>query len=107
MSLPYPPPERVRTTKRCQFSLPGRRYDCRRVGAYVLNGKHYCAPHYDTTWKVQNPLYGQRHDWHTHVNKFTGQADKYETCRRCGVIRVYEGLPQRPCEGHMPEIVLW
>ena len=82
MSLPYPPPERVRTTKRCQFSLPGRRYDCRRVGAYVLNGKHYCAPHYDTTWKVQNPLYGQRHDWHAHVNKGDLAVNSQETAKK-------------------------
>ena len=107
MSLPYPAPPRVKTSKRCQFSMPGRHYNCRRVGAYVLNGKHYCAPHYDTSWKVQNPEYGQQHDWHVHANRFTGEADKYETCRRCGFIRVHDGLPQSPCRGVMPQIVLW
>ena len=100
----YPSPTPVPTKKRCQFSPSGMMYDCRRVGKYILNGKRYCAPHYDTTWKVQNPIYGQSHDWRIHVHRFTGEASHYETCRRCGAIKVRDGLPQSPCRGVMPRI---
>lgn len=106
MSQPYPSPVAISTTVRCKFSMPGRKYDCRRVGKYVLDGKGYCAPHYDTTWKVCNPIYGQQHEWHFHVNHITGAVDKYESCRRCGNIRLHEGLPLIPCEGKMPRITL-
>ena len=106
--LPYPIPERIKTKKRCQFSLPNRRYNCRCIGAYVLNNnnKHYCAHHYGIAWKVANPEIGQQHDWHIHINRFTGEPDRYETCRRCMVIKVHDGLPQSPCRGVMPQIVL-
>ena len=103
---PYPEPERIATRLRCQFSLPGRRYDCRHIGHYVLNGKRYCATHYDTKWKFMNPIYGQQHDWHIHLNRFTGEADKYETCKRCGSVKQHEGLAQEPCYGKMPRITL-
>jgi len=106
MNLPYDPPTPVPTKLRCQFSLPGKKYNCRHVGKYLLNGKRYCAHHYDTAWKVANPIYGQAHDWHIHVNRFNGVPDRYETCRRCADIRPYEGLPLLPCDGKMPQIVL-
>lgn len=107
MALPYPAPEHIKTKLRCQFGMPGRRYDCRRVGHYVLDGKRYCAPHYDIAWKRENPEYGQQHDWHIHINRFNGEADKYETCRRCMAIKVHEGLPQCLCRGRQAEIRLW
>lgn len=106
MSQPYPSPEPTKTSRRCQFSMPGSHYNCRRIGKYVLAGKGYCAPHYDTTWKVQNPEIGQQHDWHIHVNRFTGQANSYPSCRRCGDIKVHDGLPQSLCRGVMPVISL-
>ena len=103
--FPYLPPAKVKTEKRCQFLVFGRR--CRCVGHYVLTGKHYCASHYDAAWKVANPIIGQQHAWHVRVNRTTGDPDKYETCGRCGSIKVYDGLPQSPCKGSMPKIVLW
>jgi len=106
MEQPYPTPEAVKTTKRCKFSLPGKRYDCRRIGKYVLNGKGYCALHYDAAWKFQNPEIGQQHEWHIHVNRFTGESYPYPTCRICGAIKVYDGLPQCLCSGKMPVITL-
>ena len=106
MSLPYTPPTPIQTKLRCQFSLPGRHYNCRAVGKYLLDGKRYCASHYDTKWKVLNPELGQAHDWHFHKNRFTGEEDQYESCRRCMDVRVHEGLPQGPCRGVMPVITL-
>lgn len=106
MSLAYDPPSPTPTKLRCQFSLPGRKYDCRRVGLYHLDGKRYCAPHYDTSWKVANPIFGQAHEWHIHVNRFTGESDRYPTCRRCADIRPNDGLPLLPCDGKMPQITL-
>jgi len=106
MSLPYPPPERIKTKRRCMFRLPHKRYDCRSLGVYILNGRGYCAAHYDTAWKVQNPVLGTAHDWHFHMNTCNGRLDPYESCRRCGEIRPHEGLPVNPCRGVMPRIVL-
>ncbi len=106
MSQPYPDPPRIKTKLRCKYSLPGRRYNCRSMGAYVLDGKGYCAPHYDATWKARNPVLGQQHDWHRHANRFTGAEDPYESCRRCGDVRQHEGLAQGPCGGVMPQIAL-
>jgi hypothetical protein len=106
VSLPYPSPEPIKTKRRCQFSLPGQHYDCRRVGTYVLNSKGYCAPHYDTAWKVANPEIGQQHDWHIRKNHITGEPYPYPTCRRCGAIKVHDGLPQCVCRGKMPQITL-
>lgn len=106
MSFPYPPPDPIKTTKRCQFSLPGKHYDCRRIGKYVLDSKRYCACHYDTAWKVANPELGQTHEWHLRRNHITGVVYPYQTCKRCGYIRQHEGLPQGPCDGKMPQITL-
>lgn len=106
MSQPYDTPIRQKTGKRCQFSMPGRRYNCRCVGAYELNGRFYCAPHYDLSWKVQNPVIGQQHEWHVRMNGVTGKPYDYPTCKRCGVVQVYDGLPQEPCRGHLPRIGL-
>ncbi len=106
MSLPYPEPDTIFTKLRCKYSLPGRKYDCRRIGKYLMDGKGFCAPHYDARWKALHPVLGQSHDWHRHVNRFTGAEDHYESCRRCGHIRQLEGLAQGPCDGVMPEIVL-
>ena len=106
MTLPYKPPQRIKTKLRCKFSMPGRKYNCRNIGMFLLNGKGYCAMHYDTAWRVLNPEFGQAHDWHRHVNKFTGEAYPYDTCRRCTAIRYHEGLPQSPCRGKIPIIVL-
>lgn len=106
MSQPYPSPVAIKTKLRCKFSLPGKRYNCRAIGKYVLDGKGYCAHHYDIAWKVLNQIYGQAHDWHVHVNRFTGIADNYPSCRRCGDIKVYDGLPQGTCGGVLPRIVL-
>lgn len=108
MKPPYPIPVKQKTTRRCQYHLPGKRYNCRAVGHYVMeaNGKRYCGPHYDAKWKFLNPEFGQQHDWHIHVNKFTGAPDRYPTCRRCGDIKVYDGIVQLPCRGVMPIIEL-
>lgn len=106
MEFPYPDPEFVKTKLRCQFSMPGRRYDCRSVGHYILNGRRYCGWHYDTAWKVQNPEFGQQHEWHTRVNKFTGVADPWPSCKQCGDIRVHDGLPQSKCRGKFDRIGL-
>jgi len=106
MKLPYPPPRKEKTGKRCQFRLPGRRYDCRRVGCYVLSGRCYCAAHYDTAWMVENPEYGQQHKWHIRRNHITGEYYPYETCAVCGAIKVHQGLPQSPCDGKQPRITL-
>ena len=103
MSLLYPYPVSVKTTKRCQFGIPGKRYDCRCIGKYLLNGKCYCALHYDTVWKVTNPVYGTQHEWNLDDLRW---REFVPHCVRCGVIRVYEGLPQLPCRGKMPEIIL-
>lgn len=73
----------------------------------MLNGRAYCAHHYDVSWKAQNPVYGQQHEWHYRVNRINGQVDAYESCKRCGSVRQREGLPFTPCKGKMPEIVLW
>jgi len=105
--FPYPIPQAVKTKRRCMFRMPGRAYDCRAVGKYELDGRGYCASHYDTAWKVANPEYGQQHDWHFHVNRFTGEMDRYETCCRCSAVKVHDGLPQCPCRGRQAEIVLW
>lgn len=99
-------PEPIKTTRRCQFSLPGTHYDCRYLGKYILNGKGYCAPHYDTAWRMLNPEIGQQHDWHVHVNRFTGDRSPYPTCRICGSIKVHDGLPQALCRGTMPRITV-
>lgn len=104
--IPYPPPQAIKTKLRCKFSLPGIHYNCRAVGKYILGGKGYCAAHYDAVWRFKNPVYGQQHDWHLHVNQYTGETWPYETCRRCGDIRQREGLAQGPCKGHMPRIEL-
>ena len=101
MSLPYPPPEPIKTTLRCKFGLPGKRYDCRALGKYVLNGVGYCAWHFDTVWKVLNPVFGQAHDWYRRA------SNSYDTCRQCGDIRPHDSLPLSPCRGVMPEIRLW
>lgn len=102
--LPYPPPEAIKTKLRCKFSLPGMHYNCRAMGMFMLNGKGYCAQHYDTTWRTLYPQHGQQHDWHLHMNRYTGVPNHYETCRRCGHIRQRAGLPFSPCDGKMPEI---
>lgn len=91
---PYPVPRAIKTKLRCKFSVPGKRYNCRGVGRFVLNGVGYCAAHYDTAWRIANPEHGQQHDW-----CFKEWA-RWEICRRCGSIRPYEGLPVTPCEGH-------
>lgn len=106
MALPYTPPERIKTTKRCKFSLPGRKYNCRALGRFLLGDKGYCAPHYDATWKATNPVYGQQHDWHIRKNHLTGEPWPYETCRICCDIRHLAGLAQDPCGGKMPTITL-
>lgn len=105
---PYPIPIPVKTTLRCQFVLPGKRYNCRSVGKYVMDqdGRRYCGRHYDLRWKYLNPIVGQQHEWHFHVNHLNGEADRYECCKRCMMIRVYEGLPQMPCKGKMDRITL-
>lgn len=103
---PYPEPLFVKSKKRCQFRMPKRAYNCRCIGHYDLNGRMYCAHHYDIAWKVSNPEYGQAHQWHFHVNRFTNAVDRYESCKRCGVIRQHEGLPVTPCDGLMPIIEL-
>jgi hypothetical protein len=94
MSLPYPAPVRIKTKRRCMFRLPHMRYNCRALGVYVLNGRGYCIRHYDTAWKVQNPVLGTAHQW--------GGT----SCLRCGTIRLYDGLPVMPCPGRMPRIIL-
>ena len=101
MGLPYPPPEAIKTTLRCKFGLPGKRYDCRALGKFVLNGVGYCACQYDMVWKILNPVFGQVHDWHRRGSSL------YDTCRRCSEIRPHEGLPVPPCRGVMPQIVVW
>jgi hypothetical protein len=106
MSLPYPAPEPIKTKRRCQFSMPGRKYDCRAIGKFLLDGKDYCAAHYDTAWKVANPVYGQQHEWHFHVNHLNGNVDPYPSCRRCGSVKQHEGLPQFPCRGSFGQITL-
>jgi len=87
--------------------MPGLRYNCRCIGHYVLTGKHYCTLHYDTAWKAANPIIGQQHEWHIRINSVTGEPDQYTTCRRCGSIKVHDGLPQSPCRGNLAKIVLW
>lgn len=106
LDYPYPTPERIPTKTRCKYSLPGRKYNCRCIGHYFISSKGYCARHYDAMWKYINPVHGTQHDWHVHVNKFTGVADSYETCKRCGSIRVYKGIAQCLCRGHMAIIEL-
>lgn len=95
---PYPVPRAIKTKLRCKFSLTGKRYNCRCLGRFMLNGVGYCAAHYDTAWKVANPQYGQQHDWH--FKDLTDREDEWETCRRCGRVRPYEGLPVTPCKGY-------
>lgn len=107
MDQPYPSPVREKTNLRCQYSLPGKRYDCRQFGHYRLGVKRYCAPHYDAKWKALNPVFGTQHDWHIHINHLTGESWPYETCKRCGSIRLHEGLAQDPCRGFQAKIVLW
>ena len=85
--------------KRCQYRLPGMHYNCRAVGKYTLEDRVYCAHHHSIQFRVLNPQYGQQHDWHNHVNRFTGEVDKYESCRFCGSCKQREGLPQSPCSG--------
>ncbi len=92
--------------RRCQYRLPGMHYNCRAVGKYELSGRFYCAHHHRIRERVENPELGQQHDWHRHVNRITGAVDTYESCRRCGNVRQREGLPQSPCPGKMPRIVL-
>lgn len=106
MSLPYSVPEASKTKKRCMFRMPGHAYNCRRLGKYVLNNRGYCAPHYDTTWRLFNPEYGQQHDWHYRVNHITGETYAFETCRRCAAVKVHDGLPQSPCAGKLAQIAL-
>ena len=106
MSLPYSVPVAVKTKKRCQFSMPGRHYNCRAMGKYVMCGKGYCAPHYDATWKLANPIIGQQHDWHFRVDMVTGKQYEILTCRMCGAVKVHDGLPQLPCRGKLSRIVL-
>lgn len=106
MNLPYPTPTWVKTKRRCMFRMPGRAYNCRAIGAYVLNGRCYCAAHYDTAWKVANPIYGQQHDWQWEKT-FKKGDDMHECCALCGIGRPYDGLPLNPCDGKMPRIVLW
>jgi hypothetical protein len=89
---PYPSPEPIKgTKKRCQYSLPGRKYDCRRVGKYALGDKQYCAQHYDAKWRFENPEHGPQHDWW----EYRGLP----CCRICMAVKQYEGLPQGPCRG--------
>lgn len=101
---PYPVPVAVKTKLRCKYSLPGIHYNCRAMGRFILGEKGYCAPHYDATWKAQNPVYGQQHEWHFRVNRFTGEKARCETCTKCGSIRLREGLAQSPCKGHFDQI---
>jgi len=101
MALPYVPPDPIPTTLRCQFSLPGRKYNCRCVGKFMLDGKRYCAPHYDIAWKVANPVYGQQHEWKT------VRGVEWKACSRCAAVQQREGLPQEPCRGGLPTIRLW
>jgi len=91
---PYPAPQAIKTKRRCKFSLPKMRYDCRCMGRFVLDGVGYCAAHYDIAWRVANPEHGQQHEW-----CFKEWA-RWEMCRRCGSIRPYDGLPFVPCNGH-------
>lgn len=100
--LPYPPPAAIKTKLRCKFSLPGRKYNCRAMGKFIFNGKGYCAPHYDMTWKAQNPEYGQQHDW---MDRTVGNHT-YPVCTRCAAIKPHDGLPLSPCKGHLARIVL-
>jgi len=85
--------------------LLGRK-QCYRVGKYDHEEKRYCGPHYDIAWKATNPIFGQQHDWHVHINQYSQVPDKYESCRRCGSIRQRQGLPQPPCRGKFEPIVL-
>jgi len=98
--LPYPAPQSTKTTLRCKFLLTRKRYNCRCLGRFMLNGVGYCAAHYDTAWRIANPEYGQQHDW-----RFKEWA-RWEMCRRCGSIRPYDGLPVNPCNGHAPMLDL-
>lgn len=85
--------------KRCQYRLPGMRYNCRAVGKYPIADRVYCAHHQAIQWRFLNPEHGPQHDWHNHVNRITGEVDKYEACRLCGSVKQREGLPQAPCSG--------
>lgn len=102
MKSEYPIPIAIKTKLRCKFSLPGRKYNCRAMGKFVLNGKGYCAPHYDITWKTQNPVFGQHHEW---VDRTVGDKT-YPVCKRCAAIQQHAGLPQSPCAGHLARIRL-
>lgn len=100
MSL-YAAPEPIHTDKRCQFALPNRKYNCRAVGRFLLGDKGYCAAHYDLAWRIQNPVFGQQHEW-----GLNGFFPAYRCCVKCGAIELHQGLPQSPCRGHLPRIVL-
>jgi hypothetical protein len=99
VALPYPIPTEMPTKLRCQFSLPGRKYNCRHVGNYRLEGRRYCGAHYDSKWRALNPELGPQHDWHIRLNSHTGEPWPYETCRFCMSTKQHEGLPQGPCRG--------
>lgn len=99
----YDLPERRKTTIRCKFSLPGKYYDCRRLGVYVLGAQGYCLPHYDVAWKVANPEQGPQHDF-SRTMKF--QDKDIPICVKCGSIKVHDGLPQCLCKGFHSKIVL-
>lgn len=100
----FPIPEK--TTKRCQYALPGMYYGCRRVGKYVLEENRYCASHYEARWLILHPVIGTAHDWHYHVNSLTLTLDAFLSCRRCGVVKNREGVYQSPCRGVLPRIEL-
>lgn len=97
MSLPYLRPVAEATHKRCQFSLTGKRQDCRRIGKYIFEGKRYCVPHYDVAWRIANPLFGTQHDF-----KLDLTIAPWPLCSRCGGIKPYDGLPISLCKGKKP-----
>jgi len=100
MSVPYPEP--VRTTKRCQYAMPGTwYYNCRRMGKYLLEDKGFCAPHFSWVWQVLHPVFGTQHDWEQRPFM------SYETCAQCGTVKQHAGIPQDPCRGKVNKIVLW
>lgn len=71
------------------------RYDCRALAKYELNGRFYCAAHYDAKWRFENPEHGPQHDW------VPAAVDNrpYHYCKLCLTIKVREGLAQGPCRG--------
>ena len=91
----YPVPvAQLKSKTRCQYNL----YNCRCIGRYELEGKFYCASHYDAVWKWLNPVLGTCHDWEQRPGR------NYPTCRLCLAIKFVDGIAQGPCKGHQSQI---